>query len=59
MRRGGEVVEEGKRDSHEWEVTRGTDLDFEPNRLGFLLGFDEDVATRWASFGFLRMKGYP
>ena len=59
MRCSSGVVEEGERDTHEWEVTRSADLDLEPHRLGFLLGFDENVATCWASFGFLRMKGYP
>ena len=59
MRSGGRVVEEGEGEAHEWEVARGGDLDFEPHGLGFLLGFDEDVATCRASFGFLRMKRYP
>ena len=59
MRCSSGVIEEGKGDTHEWEVTRSADLDLEPHGLGFLLGFDEDVATRWTSFRFLRMKGYP
>ena len=53
------VVEEGKRDTHQWKVTSSGDLDFEPHGLGFLLGFDEDVSTCRASFRFLRMKRYP
>ena len=59
MRRSGGVVEKRKRETHEWKVTRSGDLDFESNGLRFLLGFDEDVATCRASFGFLRMEGYP
>jgi len=49
---GSEVVEEGKGDTHEWGATRSADLDFGPHGLGFLLGFDEDVATCRASLGF-------
>jgi len=33
-------------------ATHSADLDFAPHGLGFLLGFDEDVATRRASLGF-------
>lgn len=58
MGRSGGVVEEGKGDAHEREVTGGGNFNFEPYRLGFLFGLDEDVATSWASFGFLGMKGY-
>ena len=52
MRSGGEVIEEGKGDTHKWEVARGTDLDFEPHGLRFLFRLDEDVATCRASFRF-------
>jgi len=58
MRRGGKVGEERKRDAHEWDITRGGDLDFEPHGLWFLLGFNQDVAACWASLGFLRMERY-
>ena len=44
------VGSKGKEDSHEWEVTRGGDLDFEPHRSGLLLGFDQDVVTRRGPF---------
>jgi len=59
MRCSSGVVEEWKGDAHKWEVTRSADFDLEPHGLGFLFGFDEDVATRRASLRFLRMKGYP
>ena len=50
------VGSKGKEDSHEWEVTRGGDLDFEPHRSGLLLGFDQDVVTRRGPFRFLRIR---
>jgi len=59
VRRSSRVVEGWKRDVHDREVTRNADLDVEPHGLGFLSGFDMDVATRRASLRFLRAMWYP
>lgn len=41
----------GEGDGDGGEVVGGYELDFEPDGLGFLFGFDEDVCACWTAFG--------